>query len=166
MPISQLMLEELSYYSTLRVRASTCPINLLAREPIGKVIWFYVRNLKSPLPERTPGAPKALASWMSIGPGGSQVDKLCGTLERLKKRGVTGGRGTIVYSFLGRRVQLLQRRIHPGFKYEGLEDPSRFYPEKINYSDLFKRCCKLLDDFDKVPAFPMLFNAANLPENT
>ena len=54
----------------------------------------------------------------------------------------------------------------PGFRYEGLEDPSRFSSEKVNYSDLFKRCCRVLDDFDKVPTLPMLFSAANPPENT
>ena len=55
--------------------------------------------------------------------------------------------------------------MHPGFKYEGLEDPSRFTLEKINHADLFKRCCKVLDDFEKVPALPPLFSAANLLEN-
>ena len=100
---------------------------------------------------------------MSAGPGGSQVDKMQGALEKLKKRGVT--REIVVYSFLGRRVQPLQRQVHPGFRYEGLEDPSRFSPEKINHSDLFKRCWKVLDDFDQAPTLPLLFSAANPPAN-
>ena len=100
---------------------------------------------------------------MSTSPGGSQVDKLRSALAKLKNKGVT--RGKVVYSFLGRRVQPLQRRIHPGFRYEGLEDPSRFSSEKIDFADLFKRCCKVLDDFEKSPALPRLFSAANPPEN-
>jgi len=102
-----------------------------------KSYWFYVGNFESPLPERTPGAPKAQASWMSTSPGGSQVDKLRSALAKLKNKGVT--RWKVVYSFLGRRVQPLQRRIHTGFRYEGLEDPSRFSSEKIDFADLFKR---------------------------
>jgi len=59
----------------------------------------------------------------------------------------------------------LQCRVHPGFRYEGLEDPSRFSPEKIHQSELLKRCCKVLDGFDKSLTLPMLFCAANPPEN-
>ena len=101
---------------------------------------------------------------MSASPGGSQVQKLCAALAKLKKKGVTGG--TVVYSFLGHRVQPLQRRVHPGFRYEGLEDPSRFTPEKIHVYDLFNRCCKVLNDFEKVPVLPSLFSASNPPGNT
>ena len=67
-----------------------------------KSYWFYVGNFESPLTGRTPRAPKAHANWMSAGPGGSQVVKLWGALERLKMIGVTGD--SVVYSFLGRRV--------------------------------------------------------------
>jgi hypothetical protein len=46
-----------------------------------------------------------------------------------------------------------------------MEDPSRFSPEKINHADLFNRCCKVLNDFEKAPAFLPLFSAANPPKN-
>lgn len=139
----------------------------LSYQPSGKGVdwksyWFYVGNFESPLPERTPGAPKAQANWMSTSPGGSQVSKLRGALEKLKKKGVN--RDSVVYSFLSHRVQPLQRRLHPGFRYEGLEDPSRFSPEKIHQSELLKRCCKVLDGFDKSLTLPVLFCAANPPE--
>jgi hypothetical protein len=90
--------------------------------------------------------------------------KLWGTLEKLKNIGVTGD--SVVYSFLVRRVQPLQHWIHPGFRYEGLDDPSRFSSEKINQFELLKRCCKVLDGFDMSPKFPKLFCAANPLENT
>jgi len=79
----------------------------LSYHPSGKGVewksyWFYVGNFESPLPECTPGAPKAQVTCMSSSPGGSQVEKLCAALAKLKKKGVTGG--TVVYSFLDRRV--------------------------------------------------------------
>ena len=139
----------------------------LSYQPSGKGVdqksyWFYVGNFESPLPERTPRAPKAQVNCMSAGPGGSQVSKLRGALEKLKKKGVT--RDSVVCSFQSRRVQPLQRRLHPGFRYEGLEDPSRFSPEKIHQSELLKRCCKVLDGFDKSLTLPVLLCAANPPK--
>jgi hypothetical protein len=101
----------------------------LSYQPSGKgVEWksflFYVGNFESPLPERTPGAPKAQANWMCARPGGSQVTALLEVLARLKKNEAT--RDHVVYPFLSRRVQALQHRTHPAFRYEGTKDPSRF----------------------------------------
>ena len=64
----------------------------LSYQPSGKGVewkshWFYVGNFESPLPERAPGAPKAQATWMSASPSGIQLEKLCGALAKLKKRG-------------------------------------------------------------------------------
>ena len=101
---------------------------------------------------------------MSPSPSGDQVHMLRAAIDKLKKVGVTGG--TVVYSFNGRRVQPFKNRAHPGIRYEGPEDPSRFSPEKINASDLFKRCCKVLDDFEKIPILPTLFSIRNTPEGT
>jgi hypothetical protein len=119
-----------------------------------KSYWFYVGNFESPLPERTPEAPKAKECWLSPSPGRDQVQKLRVAIAKFKKKGVTGG--TVVCSYISRRVQPLQRRVNPGFRYEGQDDPSRFSPEKINASDLFKRCCKVLHEFEKVPIPPTL----------
>ena len=101
---------------------------------------------------------------MSAGPGGGQVTTLLGALARLKKNGVTGD--TVVYSFLSRRVQPLQRRLHPGFRFEGREDPSRFSPDPIHQSELWRRCGKVLDGFDKSVTLPTLFWAGNPPEKS
>ena len=100
-------------------------------QPSGKGVdcksyWFYVGNFESPLPEGTPGAPQGTSELDERWAQGSQVQKLRGALERLKKIGVTGD--SVVYSFLGRRIQPLQRRVNPGFRYEGVNDPSRFSP--------------------------------------
>jgi len=111
-------------------------------QPSGKgVEWksflFYVGNFESPLPERTPGAPKAQANWMSAGPGGGQVTCLLEALAKLKKNGVTGDH--VVFSFLSRRLQPLQHQTHPAFRYEGTKDPSRMSPEPMAESVLVKR---------------------------
>ena len=47
-------------------------------------MWFYIRNLSSSLPLRTPGPPVKRSSWNSKGGGGDQVNFLLGEIERLK----------------------------------------------------------------------------------
>jgi len=80
-----------------------------------KNFWFYVRNHPPSLPMRTPGAPQLKECWTNPGPDGDQVMKLLGNITKLKKLGVTGG--SVVYSWMYRRIQPLQKWIHPGFRY-------------------------------------------------
>jgi len=84
-------------------------------------------------------------------------------IAHLKNKGVTGDH--VVFSFVSRRVQPLQLRKHPAFRYEGTQDPTRMSPEPIAQSEVVKRCCKVLDNFDKSLKLPMLFWAQNPPEN-
>ena len=64
-----------------------------------------------------------------------------------------------------RHVQPLRKRAHPGFRYEGPDDPSRFSPEKLTQAEVFKRTCRVLDDVDKLPLIPTtLFNDRHPPE--
>ena len=72
----------------------------------------------------------------------------------------------MVFSFVTHRIQPLQHRKHPAFRYEGTKDPTRLSPEAMDYSEAIKRCCKLLDNFDKSLKLPTLFSAVNPPENT
>ena len=65
-----------------------CPENrdeYISYQPSGKgaewkSFWFHVGSFEPPLPECTPGAPKAQANWMSTGPGGKQVDTILSAL--------------------------------------------------------------------------------------
>ena len=66
----------------------------------------------------------------------------------------------------GHRIQPLQHRKHPAFRYEGTKDPTRLLPEAMAHSEVVKRCCKVLDNFDKSLALPTLLSAQNPPENT
>ena len=72
----------------------------------------------------------------------------------------------MVFSFVSRRIQPLQRRKHPAFRYEGTKDPTRLSLEAMSHSEVVRRCCKVLDDFVKSLMLPALFSAVNPPENT
>ena len=48
----------------------------------------------------------------------------------------------MVFSFVSRRIQPLQHRQHPSFKYEGIEDATRMSPEPKAESEVIRRCCK------------------------
>ena len=101
---------------------------------------------------------------MSSRPGGSQVKCILGAIAKLKNKGITGDH--VVFSFVSRRIQPLQRRKHPAFRYEGTKDPTRLSPETMSHSEVVRRCCKVLDDFDKSLVLPALFSVVNPPENT
>ena len=141
----------------------------LSYDPAGKgtewkSFWFHVGNFESPLPERIASAPQVQASWLSARPGGSQVKCILGAIAKLKNKGITGDH--VVFSFVSRRIQPLQRRKHPAFRYEGTKDPTRLSPEVMAYSEAIRRCCKVLDNFNKYLKLPVLFWAANPPEKT
>ena len=121
------------------------------------------RDFESPLPERIAGAPQVQESWSSKGPGGKQVEAVLRAIAIVKEKGVTGNH--VVFLFIGRRTQPLQLRKHPAFRYKGTQDPTRMSPEPMAQSEVIKRCCKVLDNFDKSLMLPTLFSAQNPPEN-
>jgi len=82
----------------------------------------------------------------------------------LKKKGITSDH--VVFSFVSRRIQPLQRRKHPAFRYEGVKDPTRLTPEATSRAEVVKRCCKVLDHFNNALGLPALFSAVNPPEKT
>jgi len=71
----------------------------------------------------------------------------------------------VVYSYTGCREQPLQKRLHPGFRYEGPSDPSRFSLEELSPLEIFKRTCRVLDDVEKAPLLlKSMYNALHSPE--
>src|SRR6185295_3158310 len=104
---------------------------------------------------------------MSTGHGGGQVKCLLDAIATSKNKGITGDH--VVFSFVSHRIQPLQHRKHPVFRYEGTKDPTRLSPEAMAHSEAIRRCCKVLNNFErslKLPALPALFWAANPPEKT
>ena len=140
----------------------------LAYDPTGKgtewkKFWFHVGNFESPLPERVPGAPQVHENWSSTGPGGKQFECIFGAIANWKNKGVTSDH--VVFSFVSHRIQPLQHRQHPAFRYEGTKDATRMLPEPMAQSDVIRRCCKVLNNFDKSLKLPILFWDKNPPEN-
>src|SRR6185436_8051798 len=115
------------------------------------------------LPKRVAGAPQVQANWSSAGPGGKQVECILRAIANFKNKGVTGDH--VVFSFVRCQIQPLQHRKHPAFRYEGTKDPTRLSPEAMAHSEVVRRCCKVLDNFDKSLKLPTLFWAKNPPEN-
>ena len=71
-----------------------------------------------------------------------------------------------MFSFVSRRIQPLQHRKYPAFRYEGTKDPTRFSPEPMARSEVVRMSCKLLDNFDESLILPSLFWASNPPEKS
>jgi len=103
--------------------------------------------------------PQVQENWSSTGPGGEQVECILRAIANFKNKRVTGDH--VVFSFVTRRIQPLQHRKHPAFWYEGTKDPTRLSLEAMAHSEAIKRCCKVLNNFDKSLKLPALFSAAN-----
>jgi len=125
-------------------------------------MWFYVRNLSSSFPLRTPGPPVKKSSWNSRGDSADQVNFLLGEIERLKADHRITGASVIVHWTL-RRIQPLQRRVLLGFQYTGEEDPTRFTQAKIYEDELKDRVAGLLKNVVWKPSLSGTFRAGKRP---
>ena len=106
----------------------------LAYDPAGKgaewkKFWFHVGNFESQLSEKNCWRPQVQESWSSKGPGSKQVEIILHVIAIIKNKGVTGDH--VVFSFISRRVQPLQFRKHPAFRYEGTQDSTRMSPKPM-----------------------------------
>ena len=79
----------------------------------------------------------------------------------LKSKGVTGA--TVVFSWLGRQIQPLQKRCHVGFECSGQEDPSRFSSERIHPSEAMALLYSIFEGVDSKPKLPKLYRHKNPP---
>ena len=126
-------------------------------------ILVSCRELWISSPGKSSWCPQVQENWTSIGPGGQQVECLLRVIAKVKNKGATEDH--VVFSFVSCRVQPLQHRQHPAFRYEGTKDATRMSPEPMAQSDVIRRCCKVLNNFDKCLKLPILFWAKNPPEN-
>ena len=125
-------------------------------------MWFYVGNLSSSLPVRTPSPPVKRPSWNSRGGRVGQVNFLLGEIERLKADHQITGVSVVAHWPLW-RVQPLQRRVHLAFEYTGEEDPTRYTREKISEDDLEVRVAALLKNVDWRPSLSGAFRVGRRP---
>ena len=122
------------------------------------------RELRISASRKSCWRPQVQTNWSSAGPGGKQVECILRAIAIFKNKGVIGDH--VVFSFVSRRIQPLQCRKHTAFRYEGTKDPTRLSLEVMAHSVVVRRCCKVLDNFDKSLKLPALFSAASPPENT
>jgi hypothetical protein len=99
--------------------------------------WFYIGNHKPSPPERTDGALWITTEWSKPCQDESQIPKLLGIIKKQSDARVTGV--MVMYSWIGRRIQPLQKRSRFGFKHLGVLDPSRFSADPIQKSDAILR---------------------------
>ena len=125
-------------------------------------MWFYVRNLSSFLPLRTPGPPVKRPSWNSKGGRADQVNILLREIEVLKAEHQITGAFVVVHWTI-HRVQPLQWWVHLAFEYTGEEDPTRYTREKIFEDVLEGRVAVLLKNVDWRPSLSGAFRAGRRP---
>ena len=127
-----------------------------------KSMWFYIMNLSSSLPLRTPGPLVKKSNWNSKGSGGDQVSFLLGEIERLKADHQICSSSVIAHWSM-RRIQPLQRRVNLGFQYTGEADPSRYTRTKIAEDDLKDRVLELLKNVPRTANISVTFSAVRRP---
>ena len=134
------------------------------RHQIGdwKAKWFYIDNHGPALPERTPGPPKPHHEWCVPAGNADQVGELLTRIAMRRRKGVTGA--TVVSSWLRRQIQPLQSRVHSGFEYTGLYDPSRFSSEKTSREGAILLLCNLFEGVSSIPMLSDLFHVNNPPK--
>ena len=124
-------------------------------------MWFYIDNHAPALLDRVPGPPKRCHEWFNHGYIQVQEEELLQRIVVLRNKGVTGA--IVVFSWLGRQIQLLQKCCHAGFEYSGLDDPSRFSSDIIHPSEAMAILYSILEGVDSEPELPKLYRRKNPP---
>ena len=124
--------------------------------------WFYAKNLSPSLPEHQEGAPVPSKSWNGEvdDEDMAQIQDLLKKIKGHRQAGVTGA--TVVWSWLQRRIQPLQRRANFGYHYGGEEDPSRMSRMAMFEATALKYLKKAVG-VTAIPVIPELFSADNAP---
>jgi hypothetical protein len=97
--------------------------------------WFVIGNKVSQQPERTPCKPVYSDKWNSSPDDreSSGIPELVKMIAELKKKGLTAV--GIAQSLISRRVQPLQERSVPGYRYKGEGD--------LNHDEILERLAQL-----------------------
>jgi hypothetical protein len=88
-----------------------------------------------------------------------EFDWIISKILDFRSRGMTGE--SIAYSWLRRGIQPLQERLNPGFKYQGLDDPSRILKVDIPHQEVMRRMSQFLVPTVGQPALFEEFSAVN-----
>jgi len=91
------------------------PYKLSSKVIDWKSKWFYVKNHAPPLPSRIPSVPQYRGEWTTKPQSLFQLNDLLDWIKDLKKEHLIGG--SVVMSWMSRRIQPLQQRSHFEFYY-------------------------------------------------
>jgi len=92
----------------------------------------------------------------------SQVWGLLSKIKDLRDSGVTGA--SMMWSWLRRRVQPLQKREHFGYEYLAEGDPSRLSGDELLEADALRMLRRAVHGMEAVPFVPKLFSIARPPK--
>jgi hypothetical protein len=81
-----------------------------------------------------------------------------------KHRDAAVTRMSVMYTWLGRRIQPLQQCTRLCFEYLGISDPSRFSVERIEKGEVLLRVSRVLMSAEAIPYVPSLYSAKNPPK--
>ena len=107
--------------------------------------WFYVGNMWLPLEVHSNTAPVPNARWEKEPMNAMELEGIRLFLKQLsdiKDQGLNGV--GIVASFIRRRVQPLQERVHYGFEYIGPKDPARVTTDELIENEVLERIQDIL----------------------
>ncbi|RLN16654.1 hypothetical protein C2845_PM02G16120 [Panicum miliaceum] len=89
----------------------------------------------------------------------SQFEELLGMIKKHRDARVTGV--SVMYTWLGRRIQPLQKRTRFDFEYLGVSYPSRFSAERIEKGEALLQVSRVLMGVETVPYVPSLYSMKN-----
>lgn len=126
--------------------------------------WCYIGNHDPKLPELTGHRPSWNNRWLDEPTHGDclQLPDLIDRIAKLKQEGLTGV--GVAFSFMMRRIQLLQQRCHSGYEYTGVTDPSRLSPDELSTDEIMVRLKRMLKNVGLIPTIVREFSAANPPK--
>ena len=107
--------------------------------------WFYVENMWPPLEVHSNAAPMPNTRWKKGPMNAMELEGIRLFLKQLsdiKDQGLNGV--GIVASFIRRRVQPLQERVHYGFEYIGPKDPARVTTDELIENEVLERIQDIL----------------------
>ncbi|RLN12393.1 hypothetical protein C2845_PM09G11830 [Panicum miliaceum] len=90
------------------------------------------------------------------------IPELMQQIQAPKDKGFTGE--SVTYLFFERRIQPLQQRVHLGFEYQGIEDPTRMAKDVPSNEEIMHRVTRLFTGVHSEPYISRLFNSNNPPD--
>jgi hypothetical protein len=121
------------------------PMPLSSNIPGWQKRWFYMQeqDLATPLSASTSHLPTPTTEWTLEPHGSGDLAEIAELKKMIADSGVEGPH--VAKLFMERRCQPLKARIHSGFEYSGLDDPTREVRSHLATNDVDRRLAKLFE---------------------